>query len=47
MDKQDQIYDSVISREIVIEEPDRPIAELLFPFFAALYDAVGVRLPAP
>ena len=42
-----QIYESSISREIVIEDPDRPAAEILYPFYAALYDAVGVRLPSP
>ena len=42
-----QIYESAISREIVIEDPDRPAAEILHPFYAALYDAVGVRLPSP
>ena len=42
-----QIYESSLSREIVIEDPDRPAAEILHPFYAALYDAVGVRLPSP
>lgn len=42
-----QIYDSAIVREILIEDPDRPAALLLHPFFAALYDAVGVRLQPP
>ena len=42
-----QIYESSISREIVIEDPDPPAAEILHPFYAALYDAVGVRLPSP
>ena len=42
-----QIYESSISRELVIEDPDRPATEILYPFYAALYDAVGVRLPSP
>ena len=42
-----QIYESAIWRQIVIEDPDRPAAEILHPFYAALYDAVGVRLPSP
>ncbi len=42
-----QIYESSILREIPIEDPDRPAAEILYPFYAALYDAVGVRLPPP
>lgn len=42
-----QIYESSLSREIVIEDPDRPVAEILHPFYEALYDAVGVRLPRP
>ena len=42
-----QIYESSISRELVIEDPDRPAAEILYPFHAALYDAVGVRIPSP
>lgn len=42
-----QIFESAISREIVIEDPDRPAGEILHPFYAALYDVVGVRLPSP
>ena len=42
-----QIYESSISREILIEDPDRPAAEILHPFYAALYDAVGARPPSP
>ena len=42
-----QIYESAISREILIDDPDRPTADFLYPFFAALYDAVGARLPPP
>ena len=42
-----QIYDPAISCEIVIADPDRPTAEILHPFYVALYDAVGVRVPSP
>ena len=42
-----QIFESCISSEIPIEDPDRPAAEILYPFYAELYDAVGVRLPPP
>ena len=38
-----QIYESSILREIVIEDPDRPAAEILYPFYAVLYDAAGVK----